>query len=637
MKKKIFVLLTTILMFTIAFTVSAEENEISSEDFSTGLEIMSAEELEAFHNTLPKIVDIKPNRIALSRFSDEESVLFENVEIAEFGEEKVYATSNDIDILSLEETEFLLTEAVDVSESLTFPPVGDQDQILACIPWAMCYYQLTNNHCVVNGLHSKTETGDAIPENIMAPGFIYSLCNGGVNASTHIDDVTEALVGYGCPNADLYNLQITGESLKKWCTDTNVWYDAMYNKPKKITYIPINTEQISNKNSNCVELIKRELANGYVLTFGTRAKDFELTTNITSNLDDTGIIEYGCKFRNNSFASDGHFMTIVGYDDTFWIYVNDNGQEDEGEFGAFKIMNSAGQRVTEYMTGYIWMAYDALGATSGVVNAPTNRYPAMENAVYCIEAQKNYIPLLVAEVEITTENREYILVTFNVSYDNNYELEYLLPISTNETMPTVFYSWKDELDVDSKIINFSGTTGEETIVVPFDLTRIISCEIGTVIPKKLLRVYVYVGDGNRDDNFPVSYGSIKIIEPLTGKTVEYSGDKQPHPHYEDIVKCIDFETTPLVGYSKSQDITIRFNSNVCSESIKENVYLVTPEGNLIYPTCEITDNKIIISAPNGGYNFNAKYELIITGDVMSVGGNHLDKQNKILIYINSAE
>lgn len=613
--------------------VNAEE---STEIFYTGLEEMTDEELEAFHNTLPRIIDVKPNSIAMSRLSEEEIVLLEDIEVAEIGEEMVYAMpGEDVELMSTE-TVFFLPLAVDVSEALTFPPIGNQGDFASCLPWAMCYYQLTNNHCVVNGLHAKTETGATVSENIMAPGFIYSLCNGGVNAGTHLVDVTEALIAYGCPNANVYDLTITEESLKQWCTDTNVWYDAMYNKPKKITYIPINAEQVINKNSNCVELIKRELANGYVLTFGTKAKDFEFTTNISSNLDNTGITEYGCKFRNNSFASDGHFMTIVGYDDTFWIDVNDNGQEDDGEFGAFKIMNSAGQRVTEYMTGYIWMAYDALGSISGVVNASANRYPAMESAVYCIEVQKNYSPLLVAEVEITTAKRNDIIVSLGISGVDDNEPECLISPFPNELNGYGAFHNATEGQCTGRLnTNFSGGIEVESAIIPFDLTNAIkyAYEFSEDEVDPETRCFVRIDDASSDDANAILLGDVTIVEPVTARQSICLNEDSLIVGEVGVCKYVDFDVTPIVSKDNKKNITAIFNSDLKASTVERNIYFINPEGVLVEVECEIEENRIIIPYPDNGYEYDAKYELHIAPGLRSVGGNSLCDEMVILVYI----
>lgn len=623
MKKALFIVLLCVLVFTSVSVMNAEEIEGPTEGFYTGLAEMTDEELEAFHNTLPRIVDVKPNSIALSRLSEDESLLLENVEVAELGEEMVYAVPGEETSLMSTTIEFPLTDAVDVSESPTFPPIGDQGSTNSCLPWALCYYQLTNNTCVVRGLHAKTEAGEVVSENVMAPGFIYSLVNGGTDSGSNFYEVCHNLAGFGCPTINKHDLEITAENLKRLNPDTNVWHEAIYNKPKVITYIPKPTDDVVNVETNSLVQVKKILSNGYVVTFSTRIAAWNFTNTTTTE-------EYACSYMKNVQEA-GHAMTIVGYDDNFWIDINDNGNRDDGEFGAFKVVNSWGYESSLFPQGFAWIAYDALGNESGVLNAPEDRISAMKEDFYVLIPWKNYTPLLVAEIEITASCREYICTTFSVSCEN--DPEYFSPILVNEVVSTIFYSWKDSMTPDKEAISFSGATGEETIIVPFDLTSIISDRFGTIAPGTSLRVYISVEDGNSKDSLSVSYGNVKIIEPISGKTVEYSGGEQFISYFQNPVKYIDFEITPFVGYNKGQNITLEFNSSIQEKSVSGNIYLVSSGDVMFCPKYEVIDNKIVIYAPGAGYDFNTNYKLYITDGVITKGGNRLKHNREILIYI----
>lgn len=63
----------------------------------------------------------------------------------------------------------------------------------------------------------------------------------------------------------------------------------------------------------------------------------------------------------------GHTVAIVGYDDSVWCDVNENNVIDTGETGAFKIANSWGTGFCN--SGYAWVLYDALLATSRIKSA----------------------------------------------------------------------------------------------------------------------------------------------------------------------------------------------------------------------------------------------------------------------------
>lgn len=63
--------------------------------------------------------------------------------------------------------------------------------------------------------------------------------------------------------------------------------------------------------------------------------------------------------RGSSYNNGGHFMAVVGYDDT--ITTTYNGVTMTG---AFKLANSWGANWHDGNNGYIWVAYDALNSSS---------------------------------------------------------------------------------------------------------------------------------------------------------------------------------------------------------------------------------------------------------------------------------
>lgn len=628
MKKIIFVILSCMIIFSLGSIVSAKDTGNGSDEFYTGLEEMTDEELEAFHSTLPRIVDVKPNSIALSRLSEDEILLLENIEVAELGEEMVYAMpGEEINLMSASNDSWL-DEAVDVSKAATFPPIGNQGDFASCLTWTLCYYQLTNNNCVVNGLRAKTEFGEAIPENIMAPGFIFTLLNGGRNSGANFEYGLNAIMSFGCPDISHYELEITNESLKKWCTDTSVWYNAIYNRPAKFSFDEISTSGIVNAKSDCVKNIKKIISNGYVVSFGTVAKAFEFTGNPING-------EYACRYMNSQKIeeNEGHAMTVVGYDDNYWVDVNGNQKEDPGEIGAFKIANSWGFDSAQYPQGYAWIAYDALGDVSGVANAPTNRIGAMGQYYYFIEPQKNYAPLLVAELELTAMYRDNVGIEFKVSdIDNN--LAATNPVSYNGmNMPFYFATYYKT----SGNVNFSGLENQqETVKIPFDLTPLIKMTYKNkeISPTKDLKVSVYVYDES-SGMFTVMLGYVKILEPITGKKVTCLDASDIVAGGDGAYKCVDFEITPIVSFDNQKSVVIIFNSNICKESVEGNIDVITPDGEIICPKYEVAGKEIILFAPSGGYDYDSKYEIHISENINSIGGNGLNFENKIPVYIHS--
>lgn len=627
MKKNILsVLLILSVVFQISSLVFAEE---VTTEYGTGLADMSDERWNEFNSKLPLIVDVKPNEIALSRVENTEvqalSASTEEITAEEIGNEVSYVYPGDTSSGGMTASEFPLTSAVDVSQALTFPPIGNQGSINSCVAWSLGYYQLTNNNCVARGTTAKTVSGTAINENIMSPRFIYPLINGGYNIGTYYDEACAAIMSYGCPSVQNYSSNITTSNLSQWCTDTSVWNSAIYNKPQKISYEYQYSSEPITATTPFVVNIKRLLSNGYVVTIPTFVNSFNYTTRTTTGA-------YGCRYMSSSKLG-GHAMTVVGYDDNFWVDVNNNNKVDSGETGAFKIANSWGTSASYYTNGYVWMPYDAVGSVSGVENAPTSRAAAF-NCYYFIEPEKDYTPLLVANVEMTTQKRNQVAVKVGISDTNKTTADELISVVNyyNIAFNNASKSW---ISSNTNMLdrNFSGTTGNQTVTIPFDLTPVIKKAYDSTgfTEKSNKRLYVEVTDAV-DNGYNITLGDVTVVEPITGKTVSSANTDTLTANNNSVVKTVDFEITSFVGFDEKQDITLVFNSNVQANTVVNNIYL-SKNNNIIYPECDVIDNKVIINAPSEGYIDDTKYELHIGTGIKSEGGNSMQNEKIVLLYM----
>lgn len=131
----------------------------------------------------------------------------------------------------------------------------------------------------------------------------------------------------------------------------------------------------------------------------------------------------------------------------------------------------------------------------------------------------------------------------------------------------------------------------------------------------------------------VSFGNVKLIEPVSGKTIAYSGGEQVISYFQNPVKYIDYEITPFVGCDEEQNISLEFNSDIEKDSVSGNLYLISPEGIAFCPHYEVIDNKIVVHSPSSGYTYNTSYKLYITDGVITNGGNSLKNNIEVLIYI----
>lgn len=627
MKKCLSIIL--IFSFILQNAIFALAEDESTAEFGTGLAYMSDEMWNEFNATLPLIVDVKPNEIALSRFENTEvrafSAAVKEIAVEEIGNEVTYVYPGEAGAGSVAPSTFPLTSAVDVSKALTFPPIGNQGNIPSCTAWALGYYQLTNNNCVARGTAAKTVSGSAVNENIMSPRFIYQLINGGLSKAAFYSEACAALMSYGCPNVKSYSADINIKNLEEWCTDTDIWNSAMYNKPQKIAHGDNNSTEPVTANTPFVIDIKRLLSNGYVVTVPTYVNSFNYTTKTTTGA-------YGCRYMSDTRLG-SHAMTIVGYDDNFWVDVNNNSRKDDGENGAFKVANSWGEHAPCYTEGYVWMPYDAIGDVSSVQNTPLSREGAFKD-YYFIEPEKDYTPLLIANVQMTTTNRNQVAVKLGISDTDTFTPTELVSVAGEDHIAFNNPS-KGKMAENNNILdrNFAGSYTKQTITIPFDLTPVIKQVYGRngFTEKTQKRFYVEVTDAD-DNGSNIVLGNVSVVEPITRKgafTPEASGAIASN---NSVMKNVDWQITPFVGFNNRQDITLVFSSNVRAESVANNIYL-SKDGRNIYPQCDVIDNKVIVGYPENGYVPDTEYELHIGTDVKSNGGNSMQNEKVILLYM----
>jgi len=155
------------------------------------------------------------------------------------------------------------------------------------------------------------------------------------------------------------------------------------------------------------------LLDGEVLTFPTYVYSWQYTT----IKDDTSTTEDDA-FRGKDIAywvngsQGGHMMTIVGYSDSIWTDINNNGVVDAGEKGALRIANSWGTGWEE--GGFCWLAYDALREQSAVAGGPVSsaRTPGILGyGVFSIAVKYNYVPSLLGVFTVWHQRREQLGIT----------------------------------------------------------------------------------------------------------------------------------------------------------------------------------------------------------------------------------
>jgi hypothetical protein len=219
-----------------------------------------------------------------------------------------------------------LPAAFDLSESPSFPQVDSQGQQGSCTGWAVTYYAYGYIEAVDCGW---TEAKSGNTSQLLSPAWTYNKVNGGVDRGSWEWD----------------NIMI----LKDWGTSTmaELPYDdddwTEWGSPRAFREAPLHRVhegfRVPYVGESTVETVKTLVYGGTPVTFGLDANDY-----FRGFRDDNYIIsaaEYNSERPN-------HANTFVGFDDSI---------TDDGEVGAFRVVNSWGSAWGE--DGYYWLTYDA--------------------------------------------------------------------------------------------------------------------------------------------------------------------------------------------------------------------------------------------------------------------------------------
>ncbi|MBQ6180916.1 MAG: hypothetical protein IJK31_04430 [Ruminococcus sp.] len=212
--------------------------------------------------------------------------------------------------------------------------------------------------------------------------------------------------------------------------------------PRKFT-----DEEIKENDIKALQDIKTALDNGNIVVTSASKFNFDsFKTKVKVNGKEEWVT-----YQNTNEMVDGddsgHSFTIVGYDDSIGFDINDDGDIEPGERGAFKVVNSWG---TGYANdGYIWVMYDAVYKKSFVnCPAPTGTFITHENDKE-VEHNIERIPAFNARFVINVEKKDIKLVTevelmtnnfYDISVDNSCGTHKLESPRAKGTTSTVVYS-----------------------------------------------------------------------------------------------------------------------------------------------------------------------------------------------------
>ena len=366
-----------------------------------GFTALSPEEVEQLDQHTSKVIKVQSNKVGAARIQDylqSQNLSAEGIEAVDPSEEFSTLQVPRSTALQMLDASATLPTAVDNSQLPSFPPIGDQQQLGSCVAWGSTYYQASHELGLLNSTNNKSSS-----VGILSPKWTYDLLNGGQDDGLSPPTAYQLLNVNGAVSivSFPYNTNYTA-----WDLNVNDWISAISNRLAPMVTIP----GLGGSGAQNLTAIKQTLNNGHVVTFATYI-DSWVFTNIKEDPENINNLHVGDLAGYWMNGSDGgHFLTIVGYDDTLWIDVNQNGSVDAGERGAFLIANSWGSSWGN--NGFVWISYDAFLSKSAVADGPSaGRVPAGEplssDVISVVPKAANYSPQLVGlfSLEQTLRNQ----------------------------------------------------------------------------------------------------------------------------------------------------------------------------------------------------------------------------------------
>ena len=357
-----------------------------------------------------------------------------------------------------------LESSCDLSTQKNFPKIGHQGGLASCTSWATTYYQFTYEAYKGTDIDLKSDKNNNF---IYSPAWTFNFLNNGINRGAFISDAMEVLKEHGALKLADYPyspLEIELTDINNFNFNLSKNTEAMISALNiRITdYGKITLSPDASENLNEIKqlLYGTDGTDGHVLTFSTKISGWRYKDGLNKESNSNESIAYCC-----IDILSGHSMTIVGYNDNIWCDINNNGVEDEGELGAFKVADSYG--INRFNNGFIWVAYDALNAESNVVGSqkfetriPIFQYEEGKSNLYWMEVGEKEVKY-VGQLEIDTNYRNSLEIYAGKS---NHEL----PIIEKRTEK--FKSYYTDMTVNDEIIDLKKrlSSYQGTLVFDYD-------------------------------------------------------------------------------------------------------------------------------------------------------------------------
>jgi C1A family cysteine protease len=216
----------------------------------------------------------------------------------------------------------------DFSNQIYFPEVRSQGGQGSCASWAITYYAYGYLEAKDNGWDASSGNNDYL----MSPAWTFnkvSLDNGGSWMTTN----AQIMLDFGC--ATLSTMPYDDSDYYSW-GDEAAWREAPYHRP--YDYSLMDFDELDP--TSTIAAIKSFISSETPVTFAFDSGEY------SSGFGDGNYILSSDEYSSLTYD---HAQCIVGYDDSI---------TDDGDVGAFKVVNSWGTGFGD--SGYYWMTYDCL-------------------------------------------------------------------------------------------------------------------------------------------------------------------------------------------------------------------------------------------------------------------------------------
>ncbi|MFP4196024.1 MAG: Ig-like domain-containing protein [Methanomassiliicoccales archaeon] len=214
---------------------------------------------------------------------------------------------------------------VDLSQEPYFPPVGDQGGQGSCAAWAMTYYAYGYMEARDQGW---TDASSGDPQQLISPAWTYNMVNGGEDKGSSMYRNGQVIEDWGAP--PLASMPYDDGDHSSW-GDQGAFREAPLHRAKEVKTIDYS--------SSALDTVKDLVSSNTPVTFAIDASQY------SPGFSDGNYIISSEEYDSNTI---NHAQTIVGYDDSV---------SDDGETGAFKVVNSWGTNWGD--DGFYHLTYEA--------------------------------------------------------------------------------------------------------------------------------------------------------------------------------------------------------------------------------------------------------------------------------------